>query len=75
MKDSISSTEAVVKSNQGTSFESATKPKEMDSLWSARKEALWATLAVRPAGTEIWSTDVAVPLSNMAELIGKTLTV
>lgn len=43
----------------------------MQSLWSARKQALWANLAVRPEGTQIWSTDVAVPLSRMAELIGK----
>ena len=43
----------------------------MQSLWSARKQALWANLAVRPEGTQIWSTDVAVPLSRMAELIGE----
>lgn len=43
----------------------------MQSLWSARKQALWASLAVRPEGTQIWSTDVAVPLSRMAELIGE----
>ena len=44
----------------------------MDSLWAARKEALWATLAVRPEGTSAWSTDVAVPISQMAKLIGKS---
>lgn len=42
----------------------------MNSLWSARKEALWACLAVRPDGTQIWSTDVAVPISKLADLIG-----
>lgn len=52
-------------------FESATSQAEMDSLWAARKTALWAMLAVRPEGTQIWSTDVAVPLSRMAELIGR----
>lgn len=41
----------------------------MDSLWSARKQALWASLAVRPEGTEVWSTDVAVPISRMADII------
>lgn len=41
----------------------------MEALWSARKQALWASLAVRPEGTEIWSTDVAVPISRMADLI------
>ena len=42
----------------------------MEALWSARKQALWASLAVRPEGTQIWSTDVAVPISRMADLIG-----
>lgn len=41
----------------------------MASLWSARKQALWACLATRPEGTQIWSTDVAVPISRMADLI------
>lgn len=52
------------------SFESASTEADMESLWSARKQALWATLAIRPEGTQIWSTDVAVPISRMAELIG-----
>lgn len=43
----------------------------MANLWAARKECLWATLAVKPEGTQIWSTDVAVPLSRMAEIIGQ----
>ncbi len=43
----------------------------MDSLWSARKQALWASLAIRPEGTQIWSTDVAVPLSRLGDIIGE----
>lgn len=43
----------------------------MDALWSARRQSLWASLAARPPGTQIWSTDVAVPVSRMAELIGE----
>ncbi|TPX07277.1 uncharacterized protein E0L32_010774 [Thyridium curvatum] len=38
-------------------------------LWSARKEALWSMLALRTSGSEVWTTDVAVPLSRVAELI------
>lgn len=41
----------------------------MDSLWSARKTALWASLATRPAGTEMRSTDVAVPMSRLADAV------
>lgn len=40
-------------------------------LWSARKEALWSMLALRTSGSEVWTTDVAVPLSRVAELIGE----
>ncbi|KNB19430.1 hypothetical protein FOXG_16713 [Fusarium oxysporum f. sp. lycopersici 4287] len=55
-------------------FLSAKTKEEMDSLWSARKQALWACLATRPEGTEIWSTDVAVPISRMAQMIEESKT-
>ncbi|CAM1508624.1 Fc.00g054720.m01.CDS01 [Cosmosporella sp. VM-42] len=67
--DSTRSAQEIAQSHHCHSFESATTEAQMDSLWSARKQALWASLAARPEGTQIWSTDVAVPLSRMAELI------
>lgn len=70
VKDSILSAKQVAQLHKCKSFESASNEAQMESLWSARKSALWASLAVRPEGTQIWSTDVAVPLSRMAELIG-----
>lgn len=70
IKDSLTSAQQVAQSYQCKSFESASTTEQMDSLWSARKQALWATLAIRPEGTQIWSTDVAVPLSRMGALIG-----
>ncbi|KAK1760217.1 hypothetical protein QBC47DRAFT_448775 [Echria macrotheca] len=45
-----------------------TKQEEHD-LWAARKEALFTMVSTRPAGTEIWSTDVAVPISRLSEII------
>ncbi|KAF4972515.1 hypothetical protein FSARC_939 [Fusarium sarcochroum] len=39
------------------------------TLWSARKEALWSMLALRESGSDVWTTDVAVPLSKIAHLI------
>lgn len=45
-----------------------TKQDEHD-LWAARKEALFTMVSTRPSGTVIWSTDVAVPLSRLAEII------
>ncbi|KAL9565159.1 hypothetical protein ACKAV7_010804 [Fusarium commune] len=69
VQDSIKLAKEVASSNSCRSFEFAKTEDEMQSLWSARKQALWANLAVRPEDTQIWSTDVAVPLSRMAELI------
>ncbi|KAF5006342.1 hypothetical protein FDECE_7270 [Fusarium decemcellulare] len=73
IQDSIALAKDIAKSSSCHSFESASTEEQMKSLWSARKQALWANLAVRPEGTQIWSTDVAVPLSRMAELIGDHL--
>lgn len=73
IEEGIQLAKEAAKHHKYLSFDCASTEAEMQSLWSARKEALWACLAVRPEGTQIWSTDVAVPISKMAELIGKTL--
>jgi FAD/FMN-containing dehydrogenase len=72
VKDSINAAQALAKAHQCTTFEKASTKDEMDALWSARKVALLASLAGRPEGTQLKSTDVAVPLSRMAEIIGKS---
>ncbi|KAJ5733933.1 hypothetical protein N7493_002719 [Penicillium malachiteum] len=33
------------------------------------KEAIWAIIATGPEGSQIWSTDVAVPISRLAEIV------
>lgn len=71
MKDSLNSAQALAKAHECKTFEKASTKDEMESLWSARKQALLASLAGRPEGTQLKSTDVAVPLSRMAEIIGK----
>ncbi|KAI6785600.1 uncharacterized protein J7T54_005934 [Emericellopsis cladophorae] len=69
VEDNVRLARHVAKAFRCNTFEAATDQKEMDSLWAARKQALWASLAIRPEGTQIWSTDAAVPISRMAELI------
>jgi len=69
IQDSISRVGDISKIYGGDNFNVARSKEEMDALWAARKQALWAMLAIRPEGTQIWSTDVAVPLSRMAEII------
>lgn len=69
--DNIKEVQAIAKAHNGGTFEFAKDKKEEELLWSARKQALWSMLSVRKEGTELWSTDVAVPLSRLADIIGK----
>lgn len=67
--DDVSRVKAIATQYGGSRLEHASSEKEKDAIWAARKEALFAMVAQRDAGTEIWSTDVAVPLSRLAEII------
>ncbi|KAI6794007.1 hypothetical protein KC361_g5867 [Hortaea werneckii] len=53
----------------GSDFEFTRDAEEQKALWSARKESLWSMMALRREGDDIWSTDVAVPLSRLADII------
>jgi len=70
VSDSISQVRRLTVKHGGTSFEFEKDPEKQKRLWSARKEALWSMMGLRETGTGVWSTDVAVPLSRLAELIG-----
>ncbi|KAG6240871.1 hypothetical protein E4U25_007290 [Claviceps purpurea] len=69
VKDNTQAVQTIAKSFACKAFESASNEEQMDALWSARRQAYWASLAVRDEGTQVWSTDVAVPLSRLADLI------
>ena len=62
-------------SNQhgSTSFLFAASDEEKEELWSARKAALWSMMSLRKSVTDkVWTTDVAVPLSRLADIIEMT---
>ncbi|KAA8896077.1 D-lactate dehydrogenase mitochondrial precursor [Sphaerosporella brunnea] len=67
--DNISTVKEIAKKHRAGNFEFAKDEKEAKLLWSARKESLWSMLALRKSGQEVWSTDVAVPLSRLADII------
>ncbi|CAL5866458.1 uncharacterized protein PFLUO_LOCUS666 [Penicillium psychrofluorescens] len=67
--DSVDLTTKLAKTNKAQSFEFARDEKEAHDLWSARKQALWAMLALCKEGSDVWSTDVAVPLSRLPDII------
>ncbi|KAF2839472.1 FAD-binding domain-containing protein [Patellaria atrata CBS 101060] len=54
-------------------FEFARNRDEAEELWSARKEALWSVMAQKKSPTDhVWTTDVAVPISRLPEIIELT---
>lgn len=63
--------ESFAKEFHGGKFEFATKKEEREDLWRARKEAYWSAYALRP-NSEIWTTDVCVPVSRLSEIIVET---
>ncbi|KAI6381829.1 hypothetical protein MCOR25_001060 [Pyricularia grisea] len=69
VKENIGRVQQIAKANKGSNFEFAKDEREQKLLWSARKESLWSMLALRKEGQEVFSTDVAVPFSRLADLI------
>ncbi|KGO40251.1 FAD-linked oxidase, C-terminal [Penicillium expansum] len=67
--DSIDLTTKLAQENNAQSFEFARDDREAHDLWSARKQSLWSMLALRKEGSEVWSTDVAVPISRLPDII------
>ncbi|RAH75414.1 putative D-lactate dehydrogenase (cytochrome) [Aspergillus aculeatinus CBS 121060] len=65
----IGRVEDIVSQGGGSAFQFAKTELEMHNLWSARKEAIWAMCAQKPDGMQLWSTDVAVPLSQLPLII------
>lgn len=68
--DSISQVRKISDKYSRLDFEYEDDKEKMHRLWSARKEALWAMLGLRENGNGVHTTDVAVPLSRVAEIIG-----
>ncbi|KAK6189666.1 hypothetical protein LQW54_013029 [Pestalotiopsis sp. IQ-011] len=72
IQSDISRVETIIKPfNAGQFFFAQTKQEEID-LWSGRKEALWTMMSIKPEGFNIWSTDVAVPISRLADIISES---
>ncbi|WEW57492.1 D-lactate ferricytochrome c oxidoreductase [Emydomyces testavorans] len=68
--ESMNVTKDIAKENGSTSFEFAKNDREGHDLWSARKQCFWSMLALRKDGSnDVWSTDVAVPLSRLPDII------
>jgi D-lactate dehydrogenase (cytochrome) len=71
VKEQAETVEALAKENSGTGFEWATRTEDRNRLWSARHNAYFAMLQLRP-GCRAVTTDVCVPISRLAECVGET---
>ena len=73
IKEQISMVQKIVSNTSGKSFEFARGEDEMKELWSARKNALWSVMAMkRSPDDHVWTTDVAVPMSKLPDIIEAT---
>ncbi len=57
--------------NGGGGFQWTINTEERNRLWRARHDVAWAGKLLHPKG-QIWSTDVCVPISRLADCINQT---
>ena len=73
VKEQIDLVKKLAKSQGSKTFDFAKTKDEATELWSARKEALWSVMAKRRDESDhVWSTDVAVPISRLPDIIEQT---
>lgn len=73
VKEQIGIVQKIASKTSGKSFEFARGEDEMTELWSARKEALWSVMAMkRTPDDHVWTTDVAVPMSRLPDIMEAT---
>ncbi|KAK4204020.1 hypothetical protein QBC40DRAFT_273805 [Triangularia verruculosa] len=72
VKEQVAIVQKITKGAGGKSFDFARDETEQVELWSARKEALWSTMAVKKPGDRVWTGDVAVPMSRLPDIIDQT---
>lgn len=71
VSEQATSVQELAEANGGASFQWATRLEDRESLWKARHDAYYASIALRP-GCKAMITDVCVPISRLAECIMET---
>lgn len=73
VKEHIGIVQRLAKEAGSKTFEFARNKEEGEELWSARKEALWSVMGMRKNESDhVWTTDVAVPISRLPDIIEET---
>src|SRR5882672_1870783 len=71
VSESATSVQDIAAEHGGRDFQWATTTEDRAKLWTARHNAFYAALALRP-GCKPWTTDVGVPISRLAECVLET---
>ena len=69
--DQIAAVEEIAREHGAQGFTWAASLEDRHTLWQARHNAYYATVASRP-GARAWTTDICVPISHLAECIRET---
>ncbi|KAI9824631.1 MAG: D-lactate ferricytochrome c oxidoreductase [Thelocarpon impressellum] len=73
VKEQVGLVKSLATAQGSRSFEFARSADEAAELWSARKEALWSVMGMRrDEDDRVWTTDVAVPISRLPDIIEQT---
>jgi D-lactate dehydrogenase (cytochrome) len=71
VEDQIRAVEEIAREHGAKGFKWASSLEDRNTLWQARHNAYYATVASRP-GARAWTTDICVPISHLAECILET---
>jgi D-lactate dehydrogenase (cytochrome) len=71
VEEQARTTQEIADQNQGSQFKWTGNTEQRSKMWRARHDVAWACKLLRPDG-QIWSTDVCVPISRLAECINET---
>jgi D-lactate dehydrogenase (cytochrome) len=71
VEDQIRAVEEIAREHGARGFKWAASLEDRHTLWQARHNAYYATVASRP-GARAWTTDICVPISHLAECILET---
>jgi len=69
--EQIKAVEEIAREHGAEGFQWASSLEDRTTLWTARHNAYYATVASRP-GARAWTTDICVPISHLAECILET---
>ena len=71
VEDEIRAVEEIAREHGAQGFKWASSLEDRNTLWQARHNAYYATVASRP-GARAWTTDICVPISHLADCILET---